>query len=134
MRTTLLSFIILLLITSCSDKTLQTYTANVPVYMSYEDLRTPLDVGPGSVLTKPGKIYFKDQYMYINEFQEGIHVVDLSDLTNPRPKAFIKIPGNVDMAIRNNVLYADSYVDLVLIDISDPVKPLEINRFEKLFE
>ncbi len=123
-----------LIITSCQDKTMQTFMANVPVYMSYENLRTPLTVSGGKELNKPGKIYFKDQFIYINEYQQGIHVVDLSDPKNPTPIAFIEIPGNVDMAIRNNVLYADSYVDLLLIDISNPLKPQEIKRIEKLFE
>ena len=123
-----------LVMTSCQDKTMQTFMANVPVYMSYEELRSPLTVSGGKELMQPGKIYFKDQFIYINEYQKGIHVVDLSDPENPTPKAFIEIPGNVDMAIRNNVLFADNYVDLLLIDISNPVQPLEIKRIEKLFE
>jgi len=123
-----------LAITSCEDKRLQTYLANVPIYMSYEDLRSSFEVSEEQALEKPGKIYFKDNYMYINEYQKGIHVVDLSDPENPQKKAFIKIPGNVDMSIRNEVLYAESYVDLVLIDVSDPAQPLFVKRIEDLFE
>jgi len=93
-----------------------------------------LEIKESEDLVKPGKIYFKDQYMYINEYQKGIHVVDLSDPENPNPIAFIEIPGNVDMAIRNDVLYADSYIDLLLIDISNPLLPKELKRFEELFE
>jgi hypothetical protein len=135
MKSTLLliaSFILIL--TGCEDRRYQTYMANVPVYMTYEDLRASFEVSEGKDLVKPGKIYFKDQYMYINEYREGIHVVDISNPASPLQKAFIQIPGNVDMAIRNNILYADSFVDLVLIDISDPVHPLEIKRIEDLFE
>jgi hypothetical protein len=102
--------------------------------MSYEELRTPLEINEAEDLVKPGKIYFMDPYMYINEYQKGIHVVDLSDPANPEQKAFIHIPGNVDMAIRNQVLYADSYLDLVLIDISDPLQPTELKRLEEVFE
>ena len=135
MKRNIILFVALgLIINSCQDKTLQTFMANVPVYMSYEELRTPLTISGGKELIHPGKIYFKDQFVYINEYQQGIHVVDLSDPENPTPKAFIEIPGNVDMAIRNNVLFADSYVDLLLIDISNPLLPQEINRIEKLFE
>lgn len=133
-RNLILLFALGLMINSCQDKTLQTYMANVPVYMSYEELRTPLTISAGQELIKPGKIYFKDQYIYINEYQQGIHVVDISDPENPTPKAFIEIHGNVDMAIRNDVLFADSYVDLLLIDISNPLIPEEIKRIEKLFE
>lgn len=123
-----------LALSSCEDKRLQTYMANVPLYMSYENLRSSFKVSDERALEKPGKIYFKDNYMYINEYQEGIHVVDLSDPENPLKKVFIEIPGNVDISIRNDVLYAESYVDLVLIDVSDPSQPVYIKRIEDMFE
>jgi len=133
-HTIILISILALMLSSCEDKRLQTYMANIPTYMSYEDLRTSFDVKSGEELVMPGKIYFKDQYMYINEYRKGIHVVDLSDPSSPEIKAFIHIPGNVDMAIKDNILYADSYIDLVLIDISNPIQPNEIKRIEELFE
>jgi len=123
-----------LMLSSCEDKRLQSYLANVPQYMSYEDLRSSFKVSEEQPLEKPGKIYYKDNYMYINEYQKGIHVVDLSDPENPEKKAFIEIPGNVDISIRNEVLYAESYVDLLLIDVSNPSSPLLIERLEDLFE
>lgn len=121
-------------LTSCEDKRLQTYMANVPVYLSYDDLRSSYEVSSGVDLEKPGKIYFYGSHMFINEYQKGIHVVDLSDPSRPELKAFIDVPGNVDMAIRNDRLYADSYVDLLVIDISDPEQPVLENRVEDLFE
>ena len=126
--------IIGLALTSCEDKRLQTYMANVPVYLSYDALRSSFEVSSGSILEKPGKIYFYGSYMFINEYQKGIHVADLSDPAQPELKAFIEIPGNVDMAIRNNLLYADSYVDLLVIDVSDPEDPELEKRIEGLFE
>ena len=133
-RSIILLSIAILFITSCEDKSFKTFIANVPVYLSYDALRSSFKVNHDQALEKPGKIYFKDQYMYINEYQKGIHVVDLSDPSNPGMKAFINIPGNVDMAIKDNVLYADSYVDLLLIDISNPESPEEIKRVEDIFE
>ena len=133
-QTIFLITILAIVITSCEDKRLQTYTANVPVYMTYDELRTSFNVTTEEELVKPGKIYFKDQYMYINEYQKGIHVVDLSDPSSPTKKAFINIPGNVDMAIKDNMLFADSYIDLVLIDISNPEQPNEVKRIEEMFE
>ena len=134
MRNSTLLFFLLIAFSSCSDKQLQTYTANVPVYISYEELRSSFEISAASELKKPGKIYFLEPFMYINEYQQGIHVVDLSDPGNPQIRAFISIPGNVDMAIRNDVLYADSFIDLLMIDISDPLQPSLIKRVEKLFE
>ena len=124
----------LLLMVSCSDKKLQTFTANVPIYMSYEELRSSFSTAPAEDLEKPGKIVLMDNWLYINEYKEGIHVLDLSNPADVKQVAWINIPGNVDMAIRNNVLYADSYTDLLLVDISDPAVPGLIRREEDFFE
>jgi len=133
-RLLILISIFSLSLTSCEDKRLQTFVANVPIYLSYETLRSSFGVSTEAVLEKPGKIYFYGSHMFINEYQKGIHVVDLSDPTQPELKAFIEVPGNVDMAIRNNLLYADSYVDLLVIDITDPEQPVLSKRIEDLFE
>jgi hypothetical protein len=126
--------ILTLFLTSCEDKRLQSYIANVPIYMSYEALRSSFEVQSDTPMEKPGKISFYNSYMFINEYQKGIHVVDLSDPANPDIKAFIEIPGNVDMAIRNNQLFAESFVDLLIIDISNPEQPELERRVEDLFE
>ena len=34
--------------------------------------------------------------------------------------AFLSIPGNLDIAIKGNILYADMYSDLLALDITDP--------------
>jgi hypothetical protein len=133
-RLIILSLMITAMLTSCEDKRLQTYMANVPIYMSYDELRSSFEVTSGVPMEKPGKICFYGTHIFINEYQKGIHVVDLSDLSHPEQVAFIEIPGNVDMAIHNDMLYAESYVDLLVIDISDPEQPELAKRVEDLFE
>ena len=130
----LIIFALALLFTSCQDETYVKYTANSPLYMSYEDLRVSVKSVDVHELVNPGKIYFKDNFIYINEYMKGVHVYDNSNPSNPIEKAFIEIPGNVDIAIRGNILYADSYIDLVAIDISDVNNPKEIDREEDIFE
>jgi hypothetical protein len=46
---------------------------------------------------------------------------------------FIIIPGNVELSVKANHLYANSYEDLVIIDISVPQTPKEINRVSNAF-
>ncbi len=113
------SLLTVLSLAGCQDKLLQTYEVNNPVYMSYEDLRTAVaDTAPVEI-SLPGKIYLYGEFILVNEVRKGIHVVNNADPANPEVISFIKIPGNIDMAIKNKILYADSYVDLVAIDISD---------------
>lgn len=70
-------------------------------------------------LENPGKIYRYGKYLLINEIKQGIHVFDNSDPASPAPVGFIQILGNTDMAIKDNVLYADHLGNLVSISLND---------------
>lgn len=118
---------------SCTDKVFETFTANSPVYLSYNDLRSSVKMTSAREMNNPGKIYFKDQYIFINEKMMGVHVYDVSDPANPQNKGFIEIPGNIDIAIKDNILYADSYIDLVSIDVSNFSGIKEVGRVQKVF-
>jgi len=117
----------------CTDKIYETFNDNCPVYLSYIDVRSAVKMTTEREMNNPGKIYFKDQYIFINEKMEGVHVYDVSDPANPQNKGFIEIPGNVDIAIKDNILYADSYVDLVSIDVSSFSAIKEVGRVQKVF-
>lgn len=125
--------ITLLAFSSCMDEYTEEFIANSPVYLSYEDLRSAIKITESRDLKHPGKIYFKDGFLFINEMLEGIHIIDNHDPRNPQNIGFIEVPGNVDIAIKDNILFADSYVDLLAIDISDINNPKEVNRVEDVF-
>lgn len=120
---------------SCRDRVFEemTYMANVPVYMEFDQFRAAVKKSSARELKSPGKIYFKDNLLYINESLEGVHIIDNSNPSSPLKVGFIEIPGNVDIAIRGNILYADSFIDLVAIDISNPDQPVEIDRIKGAF-
>lgn len=111
----------------------QKYKRWDPVYMQLSDIRVDIQTEGARPLKNPGKMWFYEGYMLVNELKEGIHVIDNSDPANPVKLAFIKIPGNVDIAVRNNMLYADNYMDLLTINISDPLNPQLVKRNENAF-
>jgi hypothetical protein len=118
---------------SCMDEYFEEITANIPVYLGYEEFRNAVVQTNASDLENPGKIYFKDNYIFINEEYKGIHIIDNTDPEDPQNIAFIEIPGNLDMAIKDNILFADSYIDLVALDISDLDNIHEVERIEEVF-
>jgi hypothetical protein len=123
----------LFFIASCKkDKCVQTVTYKTyePVYMSYEELRSAVKSEPAQALKKPGKIYMKGNYIFINEIDKGIHIIDNTNPVSPQNIAFINIPGNIDIAAIGNVLYADSYIDLLTLDISNPSNVTVLKRTE----
>jgi hypothetical protein len=130
------SFLLLLLAAfgfSCTDKYSEELTVNAPVYLSYEELRSAVAFKPARSLVHPGKIYFKGDHLFVVESLKGVHVIDVSVPSNPQNTGFIEIPGCVDIAIKGQSLYADSFVDLVTIDISDLAHPKETKRFTHTF-
>jgi hypothetical protein len=110
------------------------------VYASYRPLlltRATLESSVAAVapqaLHNTGKIYLRGTYVFVNEKYEGIHVIDNRDPANPRPVSFLRIPGNVDLAVRGNLLYADNGPDLVTIDISNPAQAKPTGRVRNAF-
>lgn len=104
------------------------------VWIAESDIRVDFKTEEARALKNPGKIYNYGNYIFINEQHEGIHIIDNTDNSNPQKVKFIPINGNVDMAVKNNILYADNIIDLLSIDISDPLSPKLISRTELIFD
>lgn len=117
-----------------SCESTQTYIRFDPVYKTPAECRAGVKAEAPRALEHPGKMYLIGSYLLINELREGIHVFDNSDPANPVQVAFWNIPGNIDMAVRNHYLYADQYIDLLSIDISDLQNPQLVCRQEEVFE
>lgn len=124
-----------LLLEGCTDQCEEqiTYSYYEPVYTTLAEIRSSIAVEEPHPMVSVGKIYFKDGYLFVNEPGEGIHVINNQNPENPLPVHFISIPGNFDLAIRNNILYADSYIDLVALDISNLDNIVETGRLENIF-
>jgi len=120
------------LLTSCEDTTYKEYKGNAPVYMSYSELRSAVSPEQNVDLKNPGKIYFKDNYIFIVEELKGIHVYDNTNPSSPVKKVFVKIPGVVDISISGYNLYADSFVDLVVLDVQNIDNIHEVGRVEDI--
>lgn len=89
-----------------------------PVYISKDNAFKIAAQSPASFVN-PGKMFLYQNYIFITDNGEGVHILDNSDPSNPKKIAFVSIPGVVDAAVKNGVLFADNFTDIVSIDISD---------------
>lgn len=110
-----------------------TYTFYRPVYKTVDEVRANIKSNSIQVIERPGKIFVKGNYIFLNEVDKGIHVIDNSNPSQPKNISFINIPGNVDIAVKGNTLYADLYTDLIALDISDPKKAVLKKVVEGVF-
>jgi hypothetical protein len=106
-----------IILISCEDSSYKEYTGNAPVYLTFEDLRTSVTTEQNVPLKNPGKICFKDNYIFIVEELKGIHIFDNTDPSSPVKKTFVNVPGVVDISVSGYIMYADSYVDMVVMDV-----------------
>lgn len=125
-----------ILLEGCTDKceTTNHMVYYEPVYTSFESIRDSTELIEPQVIHSVGKIYIKGTTLFVNEPGKGIHIIDNTNPSQPVVKNFLRIPGNYDLAVKGNILYADSYVDLVAFDISNTATINEVNRLTKVFD
>ncbi len=130
---TTFSFFLLFSMQSCLEDQctdISTYYIFEPVYLSEEQLRQEIMLENARALKNPGKMYFYQNMIFISEKYEGVHIYNNTDPSAPDKIGFLPIPGNQDISIKNDVLYADALIDILTIDISNIQSPSLIQRTE----
>ena len=119
MRSIIILIICFILLSAFSDQTANYRESQyIPVLMSRTELGKSIRYTDPRPLTQIGKIYTKDDYIFISQKYKGIHVIDNHDPANPVNAGFIVVPGCLDMAIKGNSMYIDNATDLVTVDLS----------------
>jgi hypothetical protein len=108
------------------DSCRRTYKFYQPIYKSLTQVRAEMKSTAPQELEKTGKLNVFGNYIFLNEVGKGIHVIDNSNPSAPKNIGFINIPNNVDLAVKGSYLYADSYSDIIVFDISNPTNVLPV--------
>ena len=127
-------FLFPILFSSCvKDKCTKSYVIYTPVYKSMTEVRANIKSNSPRILERPGKIFIRGNYIFLNEIDKGIHVIDNSNPASPKRVSFIDIHGNIDIAVKGNTMYADCYADMVTLDITNPLQAILKNVKENAF-
>lgn len=100
-----------------------TYDKYTPIVLDASEYRVAPTLETPREFERTGKIYYYNNYILLNEYRKGVHLINNQNPRNPINEAFINIPGNVDVAVKNGILFADSYIDLISV---------RLNNFENL--
>ncbi|MGS2725058.1 LVIVD repeat-containing protein [Psychroserpens sp. BH13MA-6] len=121
---------------SCNndDNQFETVVVAIPQTITKTALRSAVEIQSPKPILNVGKVYAYQEFIFINEKFKGVHVLDNSNPTAPQQVSFIYIPGNEDISIKNDYLYADSAIDLVVFDIANISSITEVGRLEDVFE
>lgn len=125
-----------LLIASCtnddSNDGYKEYLVARPILMDQAEFTNSVSVIAPRPVDESGKVYTYGDYIFVNDKYRGVHVIDNRNPSQPVKISFIKIPGNVDISVKDNYLFADSLMDLVVIDISNIDQIEQINRLQNV--
>jgi len=124
--------LVFFLLTSFS-RDIEPDTIYTPLLLKKEDLPKSIFIKSPQEFENPGKIYLYGSAIYIVDAFKGIHVIDNSQPAHPAKTGFINIPGVMDVAIRDSVLYADNSVDLVAINLRDYPQIEVLSRVAEVF-
>lgn len=109
--------------------------ANTPIYQDFESFRSQsFSLTSPKAISRAGKLWVKDDFLFVVDLLEGVHFFDNSDPSNPINLGFLEIYGCSDIAIRGNQLFVDNYHDLLTFDISDTQNPQLECRSEDVFD
>jgi hypothetical protein len=113
---------IALLAASCGPRVIDYPTQKVmgyiPIYSNDPNLLKIYSEGPLPI-NRAGKIYVKGNLIFQNDIGYGIHVFDKTIPSVAKRIGFIHLPGNMEISIKGDLLYANSFDDLVILDITD---------------
>lgn len=118
---------------SCEDKTTNKYIGCFPVYEDYETFRQPAQFLSPQIISDNGHIYIKDEFLYIVDPDKGVHFINNSNPSSPTNIGYLSLKGCTGISISDNYLFANSFIDLVVFDITNKTNPIEISRMKDIF-
>ena len=130
------AFFIIISFNSCMKDTCghtYSYTWFEPLYKTTAEVRANIKNNPARDIKAPGKLFIIGDYIFLNEINKGVHIINNSDPAAPVNIGFIDIPGNIDIAVKGNTMYADLYTDLVALDISNPLNVVKSKIVNNVF-
>jgi len=138
MKTKAILFVVInfLLMVSCTNDDAnngyQEYLVARPILMDQDEFTQSVSVVAPRPVDESGKVYAYGDYIFVNDTYKGVHVIDNRNPSQPVKIGFIKIPGNVDISVKDDYLFADSLMDLVVMDISNIEQITQVNRLQNV--
>lgn len=134
MRIVFLIVFLSFVFTSCNDEFVgHSGLGMQPIYATMDQLN---EIGnmEAQAIRNSGPIYLIGDFFFMTEHKKGIHVFDIADEQQQDALTFIAIPAITDFTIDGHYLYADSWRDLVTIDLSDIYNVQLLSRQEGLID
>jgi hypothetical protein len=130
-----LSTFFIISVFSCADKCeeLREFVEYEPVYIDQAEYEKAVTLDAPQDVINAGVIATYGQHLFVNEYNRGIHIINNSDPANPVNEGFISINNNKHFAIKDGIVLANRYNDLVAVNIRNVNAIQEVQRISNVF-
>lgn len=104
----------------------------VPVYATPDNI-TDIGIEAAKPTDRPGKIYVIGNLMLQNDINKGVHLVDISNRSQPRKLGFLRVPWSTEISVKSNHLYINNFNDLLVFNIANIASPVLVKRMANVF-
>ncbi|WP_297098884.1 hypothetical protein [Draconibacterium sp.] len=108
-----------------------TQSKDYPVYLDMGEVGK-IQVKAESPQESPFKIVSNDNYYFVGELLKGVHVYEKNG-ESLSYQCFIECKYIKDFEIAGNLFYCNNLVDLVILDVSEPLQATLLHREENYF-
>ncbi len=98
------------------------------VVMSRSEFENSTTILPPKPIINSGKIYIKDNFLFVGENNEGFHIFNNSIPSAPVNIAFLNVLGGSDISVKNNVFYLNNATDLIAVIPNFENNTIEITK------
>ena len=103
-----------------------------PLFTTRAELENSFAIQPEQPLNRSGKVLAYQELLFVVDPYRGVHVYDNTNVDNPQKLQFIRVLGIQDIALKENILYADNAVDIIGIDVQDIARPVLRSRLRNV--
>jgi len=140
MKNTLYIFLLFVLV-ACEDRCEISHqyskqyflNKNYPIWLDISDMPADIQVKPPVTPNAAFKIVSNDRYFFVGEKMNGIHVFEKTGKNHAHPLCFIECKYIKAFDVLDNILYCNNFVDLLCIDVEDPLQAKIRLREKKYF-
>ncbi len=135
----LYSFLIIICLSitlySCGDTCTEIgeFVRYEPVFIDQETYERDVSLEEAREVVNPGVIARYGDYLFINEYNAGIHIINNKNPEAPTIEGFLQINNNKHFAIKDGIVLANRYGDLVAVDIKNTNSAKEVSRITNVF-
>ncbi len=98
-------------------------TNSVPIIEKRAHVEASIRLTAPRPIANAGSVVSHQQFLYVVERYEGLHIIDNSNPSAPRKTGFLRIPGSYHVALSGGLLVADNSADVLTFDLTDPSSP-----------